>query len=64
MKSVKSEIKNKMDEHIQNILAKPSISNEDYALLRQELSEMPSDNWNPVWLPVLMMLFVNSATSW
>ena len=56
---MKSEIKNKMDEHIQNILAKPSISNEDYALLQQKLSEMPNDNWNSVWLPVLMMLFSN-----
>jgi len=54
---VRTEIKNKMDEHIQNILAKPSINNEDYAILRQKMSEMPSDNWNPVWIPILMMLF-------
>lgn len=56
---MKTEIKNKMDEHIQNILAKPSISNEDYAILRQKLSEMPSDNWPAMWLPMLMMLFTS-----
>lgn len=55
---MKDEIKNKLDAHIMDILEKPHISNEEYALLKQALSEMPSDNnWDPMWLFWLMMIF-------
>lgn len=55
---MKDEIKNKLDSHIMDILEKPHISNEEYAILKQALSEMPGDsNWNPVMLPLLMMAF-------
>lgn len=54
---MKDEIKKKLDEHIKEILAKPHISNEDYDILRQKLSEMPSNSWDPMWLPLLMMVF-------
>lgn len=53
---MKDEIKMKLDEHVKEILEKPHISNEDYALLREKLSEMPSDSWDPMWLPLLMMV--------
>lgn len=53
---MKDEIKNKLDAHIMDILEKPHISNEEYAILKQALSEMPSDNWDPTWLPLLMMM--------
>ena len=54
---MKDEIKNKLDAHIMDILEKPHISNEEYAILKQTLSELPSDNWDPMWLPLLMMMF-------
>ena len=38
------------------ILEKPHISNKDYALLREKLSEMPSDSWDPMWLSLLIMM--------
>lgn len=59
---MKSEIEAKMEEHIRQILEKPSISNEDYELLRRKLTELPADicdgsgalNWA---VPILAMLF-------
>ncbi len=53
---MKDEIKMKLDEHVKEILSKPHISNEEYALLREKLSEMPSDSWDPMWLLLLMMM--------
>ncbi len=53
---MKDEIKMKLDEHVKEILSKPHISNEDYALLREKLSEMPSDSWDPMWLSLLIMM--------
>lgn len=53
---MKDQIKTKLDEHIKEILEKPHISNEEYALLREKLSEMPSDSWDPMWLLLLMMM--------
>lgn len=52
---MKDEIKMKLDEHVKEILSKPHISNEEYALLREKLSEMPNNSWDPMWLPLLMM---------
>lgn len=53
---MKDQIKMKLDEHVKEILEKPHISNEDYALLREKLSEMPSDSWDPMWLLLLIMM--------
>lgn len=54
---MKEEIMKKLDAHIMDILEKPHISNEDYSILKQALSELPNDNWDPMWLPLLMMIF-------
>lgn len=51
------EIRKKLDAHIMDILEKPHISNEDYSILKQALSELPNDSWDPMWLPLLMMIF-------
>lgn len=53
---MKDQIKMKLDEHVKEILEKPHISNEDYALLRVKLSEMPNDSWDPMWLLLLIMM--------
>lgn len=53
---MKDQIKMKLDEHVKEILEKPHISNEDYALLREKLSEMPNDSWDPMWLLLLIMM--------
>lgn len=54
---MKEEIRKKLDAHIMDILEKPHISNEDYSILKQALSELPNDSWDPMWLPLLMMIF-------
>jgi hypothetical protein len=53
---MKDQIKMKLDERVKEILEKPHISNEDYALLREKLSEMPNDSWDPMWLLLLIMM--------
>ncbi len=56
---MKDEIKNKMDEHIKHILAKPSISNEDYFLLKGKLSELPRETGfetGNLWLIVFILM--------
>lgn len=56
---MRDEIKNKLDEHIRQILDKPSISGEDYEMLKQRLAELPAETSNSnFWMyPLLMMLF-------
>lgn len=56
---MKKEIKNKMDEHIKQILDKPYITSEDYDLLEHELEKIPSsNNWGgPFWIIMMMMFF-------
>lgn len=54
------EIKRKMDDHIKEILGKPSITNEDYALLKEKMFEIRSNsksqtNW--MWPYLLAMTF-------
>ena len=49
----------KLDEHIKHIPEKPSISNEDYALLREKLSEIPTQNGfstDVMWIMLTIML--------
>lgn len=56
---MKDEIKSKLDEHVKQLLAKPYITNEDYALLRERLSELPDKNnsgWEMMWVPLMLML--------
>lgn len=54
---MRDEIKEKLDNHIKEILSKPYISNEDYALLRQKLSELPASSSGIDWaLPLLMLM--------
>lgn len=52
-------IKAKMADHIQEILNKPSISNEDYELLKQKLAEVSAETSNGMdWFwPIIMMVF-------
>ena len=55
----KNDIKAKLDEHVKHILEKPSISNEDYALLREKLSEIPTQNgfaMDMMWAMLIMMI--------
>lgn len=56
---MKKEIKAKMDEHIKQILEKPSITAEDYSLLERELGKISSSNewFDPFWMILLMMIF-------
>lgn len=57
---MKDEIINKLDEHVKQILSKPVITNEEYALLREKLTELPAknnQNWDMMKIPLLMMLF-------
>lgn len=59
---MKDDIKNKLDNHIKELLAKPSLTNEDYVLLKQKLSELPADNGNStwsssMWVILMLMLF-------
>lgn len=56
---MKKEIKAKMDEHIKQILEKPSITAEDYSLLEHELGKMPSSSsWgDPFWMMLMMIIF-------
>lgn len=57
---MKKEIKEKMDEHIKQILDKPSITAEDYALLEHEFQKIrSSDTWSDsYWIvPLFMLMF-------
>lgn len=52
-------IKAKLEEHIKQILDKPSISNEDYELLKKKLAELPVNNsgWeDPFWAVILLAI--------
>lgn len=51
-------IKAKMEEHIQEILNKPSISNDDYELLKQKRAEVSAGASNGMdWFwPIIMMV--------
>lgn len=55
---MKKEIKAKMDEHIKQILEKPSITAEDYSLLEHELGKIPSSSgWcDAFWMMLMMMI--------
>jgi len=56
---MRDNIKRKMDEHIKQILGKPALSNEDYALMREKLSQLPAENGSGngwYWPALLMML--------
>lgn len=55
---MKKEIKAKMDEHIKQILEKPSITAEDYSLLEHELEKASSGGWfDPYWIFIFMIMF-------
>jgi len=55
---MKDEIKYKLDEHIEYLLSKPTLTTEEYELLKTKLHELPQDNFNNLlWLPLLMMVF-------
>lgn len=56
---MKDEILNKMDEHIKHLLDKPSITNEDYALLDAHAEKLPSPkNWfDPFLMLIMFMIF-------
>lgn len=57
---MKDKIKNKLDEHVIEILAKPTITNEDYAILREKMAELAAkenSGWDMMWIPLFMMLF-------
>lgn len=56
---MKDEIKNKMDEHIKHLLDKPSITNEDYALLEAHAAKLPShrNGLDPFLMLMMLMIF-------
>ncbi len=57
---MKDKIKNKLDEHVIEILAKPTITNEDYTILREKMAELAAkenSGWDMMWISLLMMLF-------
>lgn len=58
---MKDEILNKMDEHIKHLLDKPSITNEDYALLDAHSAKLPSPGNGLDPFLILMMLMVFST---
>lgn len=56
---MREDMKSKLDEHIKEILSKPTITNEDYGLLKQAMAELPveKNGWsNTMWIPLLLML--------
>ena len=57
----KKEVLDKLDEHVKHILEKPSISNEDYAVLREKLSEMPTQSGfgDTLWPFLIAMMFAS-----
>lgn len=53
-------IKAKLDEHIRQILSKPAISKEDYAILREKLAEVDKGGLANAGalLPLMLMPFM------
>jgi len=51
----KDDVRAKLDEHIQQLLNKPSLSPEDYTILRQRLSEYPANGGSDWMWPILLM---------
>ncbi len=58
---MKEKIEIKLEEHIMELLQKPTISNEDYALLKQKLAEFPAEKSNGFDLMLLLLLMMISS---